>query len=273
MISLDSLIFRIENFITVMSTDIEQVDSSILIQGSLYFLFFYFISKWFKAYVIRLFIFLFGVFLIYNAMGKSSILFDVDIYIGIAFITPHIEIVEITYLIIKEKFYRLYRAIVNTIQFILSPIFWTFNKSRQAYYFFKSKSDDRKYRQEQKAYGERSKKFFDEEQQRQYEYQKQQEQERRYREQQKQRESEEKEQQSRQQYHKQESNNSYSRWDDSDPYVVLGIDRSATAEGIKKAYRNLSKIYHPDMTLTKKEEYQIIFQKINSAYSNIKNKT
>ncbi len=32
----------------------------------------------------------------------------------------------------------------------------------------------------------------------------------------------------------------------NDPYKVLGIDRSATDEEVKKAYRDLAKKYHPD---------------------------
>src|SRR6476660_9053277 len=38
-----------------------------------------------------------------------------------------------------------------------------------------------------------------------------------------------------------------------DPYEVLGISKSATAEEINKAYRKLSKKYHPDRNPGDKE--------------------
>ena len=31
-----------------------------------------------------------------------------------------------------------------------------------------------------------------------------------------------------------------------DPYEVLGLERVASEEEVKKAYRKLSRIYHPD---------------------------
>ena len=60
---------------------------------------------------------------------------------------------------------------------------------------------------------------------------------------------------------------------DSD-YEVLGIDKSATDEEVKKAYRQMAVRYHPDKVASLGEEYQNgakeKFQKIQEAYDNIK---
>lgn len=57
-----------------------------------------------------------------------------------------------------------------------------------------------------------------------------------------------------------------------DPYQVLGVDRNASDEEIKKAYRRLAKKYHPDAN-PGDEAAARKMQQINAAYEQIKNPT
>lgn len=59
-----------------------------------------------------------------------------------------------------------------------------------------------------------------------------------------------------------------------DPYQVLGVPRNATDEEVKKAYRNLSRKYHPDANINNpnKKEAEEKFKEVQQAYKFIMNK-
>src|SRR5688572_15265608 len=52
--------------------------------------------------------------------------------------------------------------------------------------------------------------------------------------------------------------------DKRDYYEVLGVSRTATAEEIKLAYRNLARKHHPDVN--REPHAETVFKEINEAY-------
>ena len=51
----------------------------------------------------------------------------------------------------------------------------------------------------------------------------------------------------------------------NDPYTVLGVDRTASEQDIKQAYRRLAKKYHPDKPDGNEEQ----FKRVSEAYDRI----
>lgn len=57
----------------------------------------------------------------------------------------------------------------------------------------------------------------------------------------------------------------------SDPYRVLGVSRDASEDEIKKAYRTLSRKYHPDANVNNphKDQAEEKFKEVQQAYDQI----
>ena len=56
-----------------------------------------------------------------------------------------------------------------------------------------------------------------------------------------------------------------------DPYSVLGVSRDASMDEIKKAYRSLSRKYHPDANINNpnKDQAEEKFKQVQQAYDQI----
>jgi len=276
------ILYRVQNLFTVLSSELQHINSdniiNIAINGGVVFAFFFFISRFFRAYILRLGFFIFGAWVLWQVSAKSSILQSFDFYGGLGMILPHFEIPMLTFLIIKYRVVYIYERVAELLSILFSPLVWLYQHLTRLIEFIKAKQESRadkeayekyhkeEFRQQQKAEWEKEQARQDKQYKREYREreakrkQQKQEQHQKYEEQKKQHQKETKQQQEKK---------SSSRWDSDSDYVILGISENATKQEIKKAYRVLAKIYHPDLALINKEEAEEIFKRINRAYENL----
>ena len=57
----------------------------------------------------------------------------------------------------------------------------------------------------------------------------------------------------------------------TDPYKVLGVSRDASDDEVKKAYRTLSRKYHPDANINNpnKDQAEERFKLVQQAYTSL----
>jgi len=263
---LELIIFRIENIFNVLTRDFEQLQHMnilvVVFNAILIFGFFFFISRFFRAYILRLALFLSGFYVLWQVLARDTILFSFDFYGSLGLIAPQLEIPYITYLIIKYRTIYIYDKLKELILLLFSPFFWLYEVLVKLTHFYKAKKEFKEY---QNSFKNSNEEFYKQE----YKSNKNKENKKQKR------ESNNKEYNYKKSENKQEKLNSKkdnpkSRWESNNAYEILGVSTNATKAEIKKAYRNLSKIYHPDLTINKKEEYTKIFQKINWAYNILK---
>ena len=56
---------------------------------------------------------------------------------------------------------------------------------------------------------------------------------------------------------------------DKDYYAILGVDKNATDEEIKKAYRKMAKKWHPDANPDNRKEAEEKFKEVGEAYATL----
>jgi len=275
---IEPIVFRIRNLFTVLSSEIQHIDNNslinIAINGGAIFIFFFFISRFFKAYLIRLGFFLFGAWVLWSVSARSHIIESFDFYGGLGIIAPQLDIPELTYLILKERFLLIYYKLEELVLFLISPFIWFYRKVESLSNYIKSKQAEKRdknyfdedFREKQKQEWQKEQAREDEKAQRDF---KEQEQKRKEKKQQQKQKQEQNKKTYKQESKKEEKK--YSRWDSDNPYIILGVPINSTKEDIKKAYRRLAKIYHPDLSLINKKEAEEIFKKINSAYESLIN--
>ena len=234
----------------------------------------FFVSKWFKWIGFRIILVIFGLAFL-SDWGQVTITRDFNLLIGIALITPHIkyffDLVKDTlfniFMFFLALFIQLKNATVNTYFFfitiyykILRLINWFVNIFIFLKAFIETFSERFKTKEQNQNYQDYSNKS---------EYKEE-----------KQNSNNEKAYEDFKKSHgyneskkeestKQKVDDKYKQFYSSNPYEVLGVKTSDDFSTIKKSYRALIRIYHPDLNPQDIEFFTEITQNLNNAYEKL----
>lgn len=229
---------------------------------SLTFLVPFYISKWFEHIFFRIILILIGLSFL-EQWNHQTITRDFNFLIGIALIVPHIKyffdyvknIVFAILMFIYDLFIQLKNATVNTYFFFITiyyKILRLINRVINIFFVikvfideinerFKNKSSQK----EQKSNSNNERAYEDFKKSNGY--------------------NESKKEEST----KQKVDERYKQFYSSSPYEVLGVKPSDDFSIIKKSYRALVRIYHPDLNPHDIELFTEITQNLNNAYEKL----
>ncbi len=234
----------------------------------------FFISKWFKWIGFRIILVIFGLAFL-SDWGQVTITRDFNFLIGIALITPHIkyffDLVKDTlfniFMFFLALFIQLKNATVNTYFFfitiyykILRLINWFVNIFIFLKAFIETFSERFKTKEQNQNYQDYSNKSeYKEEKQNSNN-------EKAYEDFKK---SHGYQESKKEESTKQKVDDKYKQFYSSNPYEVLGVKPSDDFSIIKKSYRALIRIYHPDLNPQDIEFFTEITQNLNNAYEKL----
>ena len=265
----------INKFIQILSNDnilnLSWVAYSVL---ALVFFVPFFVSKWFKWIGFRIILVIFGLAFL-SDWGQVTITRDFNFLIGIALITPHIkyffDLVKDTlfniFIFFLALFIQLKNATVNTYFFfitiyykILRLINWFVNIFIFLKAFIETFSERFKTKEQNQNYQDYSNKSEYKEEKQNSNNEKAYEDFKKshgYNESKKEESTEQK------------VDDKYKQFYSSNPYEVLGVKTSDDFSIIKKSYRALIRIYHPDLNPQDIEFFTEITQNLNNAYEKL----
>lgn len=247
--------------LSIVYNDFHRAGIWLLIIASIIFMISAVISNLFKWAPFRIIILLIAYAIISEILRQDVILFNLNLYVGLGIAYPHLQFVHLLAYRIWYGILDFYEKLKDFLYAISRPFVFVYFQFVRLKAYYDTRTEQKHYSGEnEQNYQEFRDRGFNDD------YRRSEQQYHRREEQSSQRENKHKSDEKHGEQH-----NETSRWDSHDPYVILDLSRTATPEEIKKQYRKLQKLYHPDLTQTKKEEYTRISQKINAAYSKLKN--